>query len=254
MGGDGGAFVMLIARNTLISNGTFLLRSGQSSCGSGSNGGSGTADNGVGGNGASNNAPNCIHSSGGAGGASIPSPGASGGIGGAGAGGMAVFASYNLNLSGANISVDGGTASTGGTIKVLYTNNLANGTYESGYAGLIVSNITDSFFQPDLTAEDIARAAMLTGLNASEVAGNFSYLQDHQVYIRIANGSQYKGRFDLFVRNGNKKWAFNYDATNASALPTFANITPVFYAWQRINLTTANITNDVSAFINGTYP
>lgn len=253
MGGDGGAYAILIAQHDLKSNGTFNLRSGQTSCGTGSNGNNGQTNDGYGGTGASNNQPNCAHSTGGSGGTSLASGGygGNGASGGTGSGGAIVIAAYNVNLSGTTLNVTGGTTANGGTIKILYKNSVtANGTYQ-GYSGLVYSQITDPYFTPETITETEARNAIIAGLDQSEINGNYTALADHQVAIRLANGTQYAARFDLFIKNANKRWAFNYDA-NASNLPIFANITPVLYVWQQTNMTTANITNDVSTFINAT--
>jgi hypothetical protein len=253
MGGDGGAYLVLVAKTTLIMNGTLNERAGQNaSCGSAHAGGNQAGFNGgAGGYGANNSFPDCAATPGaGAGG----SNGIDGGPGGKGAGGSIIIAGYTVNLTNARLNVTGGTATNGGTIKVLYRNTSVNGSY-NGYAALVISNITDDFFQPDITPEDAARQAIIHGLDTSELSGNYSAVQDQQLIIRLVNGTKYQGRFDFYIVNGNKRWAINYDPNNnLSALPVFANITPAFYTWQRINLSSTNITNSVSAFINGTYP
>jgi hypothetical protein len=105
----------------------------------------------------------------------------------------------------------------------------------------------------DLVAnESVGRQAIISGLQSSTISSSYSYAADRQVYIRLANGSQYKGTFDIFVSAGSKRWAFNYDQNTTSNFLAFANITPVFYVWQRANMTSNAITNDVSAFINST--
>lgn len=100
--------------------------------------------------------------------------------------------------------------------------------------------------------ESSGREAVLTGVNASGIAGAYTPYYDKQVYERLANGSQYKGTFDVFVVSGNKRWAFNYDQNTSSGFPVFFNITPVFYVWQKYNLTYYQIMADVQAFIDST--
>ena len=96
------------------------------------------------------------------------------------------------------------------------------------------------------------RQAILSGVISSVIGSSYAVAYDRQVYIRIANGSQYNGRFDLFVQSGSKRWAFNYDQYNTSGFPVFVNITPAFYVWQKANMTNTSIINDVSGFINST--
>jgi hypothetical protein len=257
-GGDSGANLILIAKTSLSSNGTFNLRKGQTACGSGANGHDeslGQFGVGIGGSGANNTQLNCAASSGGSGGTGChgtsSQDGSSGTAGGEGSGGNIIFAAYQLDLTNALLRLNG-SGSNGGVLKLLYRGSVtANGTY-SGYSSLVYSNISDPYFQPPTTAESAARNAILAGINNSEVGTNYSYVLDRKIMVRIANGSQYRGTFDLFVASGSKRWAFNYDASNASALPAFANITPVLYVWQRINLTTDAITSSVSGFINTT--
>ena len=109
--------------------------------------------------------------------------------------------------------------------------------------------IVDSFSAAN---ETDGRSAIITGIAASEIGSSYTAHYDRQVYIRIANGSQYKGTFDVFIASGSKRWAFNYDNESTNNFPAFANITPVFWIWQQANLSTANITADVSSFINST--
>jgi hypothetical protein len=258
MGGDGGAYVVLIAKSNILLNGTLNFRSGQLSNGNcilaSAGGGGGAGVGGAGGSGAANRVANCAATSGSSGGvgyAGLGQPGGTGGNGGAGAGGSVVIAGYDLALAGSTINVSGGL-NNGGTIKLLYANTLQNNGSYDGQSSLVVSKINDDWFQAPPDAELMARTAILQGANTSVLGANYAYFSDHWLAIRLANGTQYAARFDLFIKSGNKRWAFNYDPNNAGALPAFANITPVLYVWQRINLTSSNITNDVSAFINNT--
>jgi hypothetical protein len=105
---------------------------------------------------------------------------------------------------------------------------------------------------PAIANESIGRQAILQGIQSSSVGSSFTAAYDRQVYTSIANGSQYNGRFDLFVQSGNKRWAFNYDQNTTASFPVFVNITPVFYVWQMANMPNATIVGSVSSFINST--
>jgi len=100
--------------------------------------------------------------------------------------------------------------------------------------------------------ESFGREAIIAGVDASEIASDYTSYSDKQVYTRLANGSQYKGTFDKFIVSGNKRWAFNYDSNSSSTFPAMFNITPVFYVWQRYNLTYYTIRDDVRALIDST--
>ncbi|MBI2575861.1 hypothetical protein HYV84_01505 [Candidatus Woesearchaeota archaeon] len=81
------------------------------------------------------------------------------------------------------------------------------------------------------------------------VFGNYTIVTRRQ-----SDNSQFLGRFDKFVLNGNKRWAFNYVAIGEQALTGFFNLTPVLYILQLRNATNETITREVSSFINQTYP
>jgi len=100
--------------------------------------------------------------------------------------------------------------------------------------------------------ESAGRDAIIAGVDVSEIASTYTAYNDKQVYERLANGSQYKGTFDVFVVSGNKRWAFNYDQNTSSGFPVFFNITPVFYVWQNYNLSQYNIWTNVQSFIDST--
>ncbi|MBW3001205.1 LamG domain-containing protein [Candidatus Woesearchaeota archaeon] len=106
--------------------------------------------------------------------------------------------------------------------------------------------------------ESSGRAAIIAGVDASEISGSYTAYTDKQLYIRLANGSQYKGTFDKYIAYSSggtyKRWGFNYDEHNDSGFPTFFNITPVFYFWQNYNMTYNQIKWNVSGYINNTYP
>ena len=255
-GQDGGGAIVLIAKKAFVANGTITARAGQNACPNRN----GTYTNGYeGGAGGSTNESNCQ-----LGVPPIPysrahvdpcmnpsRPGGPGGVGGYGSGGMIVLAGAVINLLNASLNVSGGI-NNGGTIKVLYAYTLQNNGSYSGQSALVVSKINDTWFELPQDEENAARAAVLQGVSSSIIGSNYTYFTDHLLAIRLSNGTQYSGRFDIFLKSGNKRWAFNYDPGNISALITFANITPVFYAWQKINMTPGNITNDVSGFMNST--
>jgi len=100
--------------------------------------------------------------------------------------------------------------------------------------------------------ESDGRQAIIAGIQSSTIGGSHTAVYDRQVYIRIANGSQYHGRFDVFVTSGTKRWAFNYDPVTTSNFPTFTNITPVFYVLQLANTSASTITGNVNTLINST--
>jgi hypothetical protein len=111
---------------------------------------------------------------------------------------------------------------------------------------------------PSVANETYGREAVMAGIQSSEIASFYVAYDDKQVYIRLMNSSQYKGTFDKFIisdSGGNyKRWAFNYDQNTGSIFSTMFNITPVFYVWQKFNMTYDQIKWDVSAFVNSTYP
>ncbi|MBN2053200.1 hypothetical protein JW756_06880 [Candidatus Woesearchaeota archaeon] len=119
----------------------------------------------------------------------------------------------------------------------------------SGYGSL---GVGESYPGPDIVNESSGRTAIIAGVDASEIASSYSAYYDKQVYERLANGSQYKGTFDVFVVSGNKRWAFNYDQNTSSSFPVFFNITPVFYVWQNYNQSYSAIVNSVQALIDST--
>jgi hypothetical protein len=100
--------------------------------------------------------------------------------------------------------------------------------------------------------ESSAMTAILDGISISEIADSYSIYNDKQVFIRLANGSQYKSLFDRFVVSGNKRWAFNYDQNSSGGFVAFFNITPVFYVWQNYNLSYVVIKNAVRTLIDNT--
>jgi len=116
---------------------------------------------------------------------------------------------------------------------------------------------SEETYTPPAANESSGMAAIVAGLDASEVVGSYTAYDDRQVYVRLLNGSQYKGTFDKFVTvysgGAYKRWAFNYDQNTSSSFPVFYNITPVFYVWQMSNITYDQIMWNVSALINSTY-
>jgi len=249
-GGDGGGYVVLIARQRLTSNGSFLLRAGQSTCTT-ADGGTrlGNADGAPGG---LDDSVGCMK---GFGGVTTEDPdtdkGANGGDGGAGAGGAIIIAAGTVDLTGAVLNVSGGVAGNGGTIKIIYYTALTNGTYSSGYSSLVVHQTTDSFF--GYGSESLARELILAGLDTSEIAGDYSYTTDQKLQTRLANGTQYNGTVDFYVQSGSLRWGFSYDPFSLSNTSNYANITSVFWHWRRVNMTESAISADVSGFINATH-
>ncbi len=116
----------------------------------------------------------------------------------------------------------------------------------------LVGNLNISEQQIIGVNETLGRQSILQGIQSSIINNSYSVVYDRQVYIRIANGSQYLGRFDVYAQSGNKRWAFNYDQNNINSFPVFVNITPVFYVWQKASMNSSGIINDVSGFINVT--
>lgn len=101
--------------------------------------------------------------------------------------------------------------------------------------------------------ETSARQSIIRGVESSQAGAAYTAHADQQVYIRLANGTQKLGTFDYLVVSANKRYAFNYDQDSAAGFPAFYNISPVFYVWQKINLTDQSISNEVEGFIDGTY-
>jgi hypothetical protein len=140
----------------------------------------------------------------------------------------------------------GGATTSNSSLATNFTNAPTNWTFGS------TSGYGEGGMPETPANESQARDAISSGLLSSVLGGSYTAYYDRQVYIRIANGSQYKGTFDVFVASGNKRWAFNYDNVTSSGFPSFANISNVLYVWQKANRTSTNITYDVSAFINST--
>lgn len=115
---------------------------------------------------------------------------------------------------------------------------------------LVDFNITYTF---EAANESYGRSAIEQGVSDSELT-NYTIADNKQVYIRLANSSQYHGTFDKFVKGETKRYAFNYDETTDAGFPTFYDIVPVFYVWQEYNMTYAAIKNSVINLIDGTYP
>ncbi|MBW2990419.1 DUF2341 domain-containing protein [Candidatus Woesearchaeota archaeon] len=110
---------------------------------------------------------------------------------------------------------------------------------------------------PEVIAnESYGREAIIAGADASAVSGSYAAYSDKQVYIRLMNGSQYKGTFDKYITYSSggtyRRWAFNYDNESSSSFPSFFNITPVFYVWQKYNMTYNQIKWNVSDYVNNT--
>ncbi|MBW2986429.1 LamG domain-containing protein, partial [Candidatus Woesearchaeota archaeon] len=133
------------------------------------------------------------------------------------------------------------------------TESIINQTYHNfigttGFGTLLSEESQGS----SIANETEGRAAIVQGINNSALS-SYSVYSDRQVYIRLNNGSQYKGTFDKFLVSGSKRWAFNYDQNTSSSFPVFYNIAPSFYIWQKFALTYNEIKGNVTAFVNSTY-
>lgn len=74
---------------------------------------------------------------------------------------------------------------------------------------------------------------------------------DKQMYIYYLNGTQKLGTFDKVQSEGNQRWLFNYNTTGEN-YTGMESILPAIYVWENTSLTAAQITAQVSAFINDT--
>ena len=94
------------------------------------------------------------------------------------------------------------------------------------------------------------------GIDTSEIGslGSLTVYSDQQVYGRNLSNGQFTGTFDKLAIVGNKRWALNYVSDGESTITGIFNITPALYVLQLQNRTNESIINDVSAFINSTYP
>lgn len=106
--------------------------------------------------------------------------------------------------------------------------------------------------ETSIANEAQGRTAIVSGLDSSEIGGSYTSHTDRKVHVRLANGSQYQGTFDIFVEAGSKRWAFNYDETDTSNFPIMKNVTPVFWVWQKASMTELDISSDVTSFVDGT--
>lgn len=98
--------------------------------------------------------------------------------------------------------------------------------------------------------ESEGRTAIESGISASTASSGTLYT-GQQVYIRYLNGTQKLGTFDKVLVEGSQRWLFNYKTTGES-YTNMNNIAPVIYVWENASLTNAQITAQVSAFINST--
>lgn len=100
-------------------------------------------------------------------------------------------------------------------------------------------------------SESEADNAIQAGIEASE-AWPATVYDSYQ--LDGANSSdQFGGRFDKLVLKGSKRWAVNYVSSEESGINGLFNITPVLYVLQLQDMTSEQITNAVSTFINSTY-
>ncbi len=73
-----------------------------------------------------------------------------------------------------------------------------------------------------------------------------------KVYVRTTNDNQALATFDKVAIYGSQRWAFNYISENESSIQPFYNLTPVFYFLELFNISSLNLINTVSGFINST--
>jgi hypothetical protein len=71
------------------------------------------------------------------------------------------------------------------------------------------------------------------------------------VYVVSQNGSQYLSTVDKFASSGNKRWGFNY-LTGSDISQNLHAISSALYFWQNQSLTTQQIGQQVSSYINST--
>lgn len=100
--------------------------------------------------------------------------------------------------------------------------------------------------------DEEGRSAIEAGINGA--LGNSTQIKTgRQEYVRYDADTpiQNASAFDKVVSYGNQTWVFNYLA--GSDQPSgMLNMTPVFYVWEKTNMTSNSITSEVSAFITAT--
>ncbi|MFH0831879.1 MAG: hypothetical protein V1886_03375 [archaeon] len=108
--------------------------------------------------------------------------------------------------------------------------------------------------QSQTVTESQGDSAIQAGIASSTINTSSSNYTSQQVYMRNSAGTQQLGRFDVVASSGSQRWAFNYVTSNdaTSSFTYMVNITPVLYVWEAGNLTTAQISEQVKAFIDGT--
>lgn len=92
--------------------------------------------------------------------------------------------------------------------------------------------------------------AIDTGI-ASSTAASGTNSTEQQVVILNSTGGQTFGTFDRVLAYNNTRWLFLYQTGNEN-LTDQADIEPALYVWENVSLTAAEITDQVSGFINGT--
>lgn len=115
-----------------------------------------------------------------------------------------------------------------------------------------MSRVINYTFTDCVVNESLGLQAILEGVSASKVGNAYTSYDNKNVYIRLANTSQYQGAFDKFVVIGNKRYAFNYDPNSTASFYLMYNITPVFYVWQNYNMSYYQIKNGVTDLIDST--
>jgi hypothetical protein len=119
-------------------------------------------------------------------------------------------------------------------------------------SGLESATSTSGALQMNLTGfVNNASAAIDYGIQSSIVWPQATTYSDQQVFLRNSSGSQVLGTVDRVVVYGNERWLISYAAENETN-PGMFNITPVVYVLEMSNLTFSQISEQVTAYIDGT--
>lgn len=141
------------------------------------------------------------------------------------------------------------TAKMKDTAHIVFTN--ASGVW---YTSVLLYNDSTSGGSQSYANEEEGDNAIDLAISSSEIGVTATTYSSQQIAARNAVNSQFTGRFDKFVVNGNKRWAFSYISTGESSISGSFNITPSLYVLQLENLTTQQITDQVGKLINTTWP
>lgn len=128
-----------------------------------------------------------------------------------------------------------------------------SGNYEITNFSMYPYNIFNiTILQSVDDSQSYANEAIESGIMSSSIWPGALIYTFQPVYIRTKENNQAYGVFDKVAVYGNQRWAFNYRIENETSMGTFYNISPVFYFWERANLTYIGIRNNVGNFINST--